>query len=54
MYSDSSEQVWVWEYETEDGKSDMFMDDDEEIRFRVTEEIFVDISPLSGTVRWRP
>ena len=39
----------MWEYETEDGKHDMFMDIEEEIRFRVVEETFVDTSPISGT-----
>ena len=38
----------MWEYETEDGKHDMFMDIEEEIRFRVVEETFVDTSPISG------
>ena len=40
--------MWVWEYETEEGSNEMFMDSGDEIRFRVTEEIFVDISPSSG------
>ena len=48
LFSDSIEQVWVWEYETEDGKNDMFMDEGEDIRFRIVEECFVDISPTSG------
>lgn len=48
MTSNKDEQLWVWEYESEDGKHDMFMDIDEEIRFRVIEEIFVDTSPSSG------
>ena len=39
----------MWEYETEDGsKHDMFMDIEEEIRFRVVKEVFVDTSPTSG------
>ena len=38
------------EYETEDGKHDMFMDIEEEIWFSVVEETFVDTSPISGTV----
>jgi len=43
---DESDQVWVWEYPTEDGDHhDLFMDKDEEIRFRVTSESFVDTSP---------
>lgn len=48
LFSDHDEQVWVWEYETEDGKHDMFMDDGEEIRFKVVEELFVDTSPTTG------
>ena len=48
VFSDREEQVWVWEYESEDGKHDMFMDEGEEIRFRVVEERFVDTSPTTG------
>uniref|UniRef100_A0A8C3XYB6 DNA-directed RNA polymerase subunit n=1 Tax=Catharus ustulatus TaxID=91951 RepID=A0A8C3XYB6_CATUS len=40
-----SEQVWVWEYETEEGAHDLYMDIGEEIRFRVVDETFVDTSP---------
>ena len=41
--------MWVWEYEAvEEGSNEMFMDSGDEIRFRVTEEIFVDISPSAG------
>ena len=47
--SDKEEQLWVWEYEAEDGKHDMYMDIDEEIRFRVIKETFVDTSPTSST-----
>jgi len=47
-HSDQEEQLWVWEYEAEDGKHDMFMDIEEEIRFRVVQETFVDTSPSSG------
>uniref|UniRef100_K1PAV3 DNA-directed RNA polymerase III subunit RPC8 n=1 Tax=Magallana gigas TaxID=29159 RepID=K1PAV3_MAGGI len=39
------EQLWAWEYETDDGKHDLFMDIGEEIRFRVVDEIFVDTTP---------
>lgn len=38
----------MWEYQTEEGTHDMFMDLDEVIRFRVIEEIFVDTSPTNG------
>ncbi|GLD60470.1 DNA-directed RNA polymerase III subunit RPC8 isoform X2 [Lates japonicus] len=39
------EQVWLWEYETDEGAHDLYMDQGEEIRFRVTDEVFVDTSP---------
>lgn len=42
---DHKEQLWVWEYQTEDGNHDLFMDSGEEIRFRVVEEQFVDTIP---------
>uniref|UniRef100_F7CH78 DNA-directed RNA polymerase subunit n=1 Tax=Equus caballus TaxID=9796 RepID=F7CH78_HORSE len=42
---DDTEQVWVWEYETEEGAHDLYMDTGEEIRFRVVDESFVDTSP---------
>ncbi|XP_041093844.1 DNA-directed RNA polymerase III subunit RPC8 [Polyodon spathula] len=42
---DDSEQVWVWEYETEEGAHDLYMDPGEEVRFRVVDEVFVDTSP---------
>ena len=43
---DESDQVWVWEYPTEEGDHhDLFMDPGEEIRFRVTSETFIDTSP---------
>lgn len=45
MVSDEAEQVWVWEYETEEGAHDLYMDVGEEIRFRVVDETFVDTSP---------
>uniref|UniRef100_A0A3P9NL56 RNA polymerase III subunit Rpc25 domain-containing protein n=1 Tax=Poecilia reticulata TaxID=8081 RepID=A0A3P9NL56_POERE len=43
--SDEAEQVWVWEYETDEGAHDLYMDQGEEIRFRVADEVFVDTSP---------
>lgn len=42
---DDIKQAWAWEYSTEDGHRDLFIYPDEEIRFRVTEEIFVDTAP---------
>ncbi len=49
---DDAEQVWVWEYPQEDENGeetsvDLYMDPGEEIRFRVTSEVFVDTSPAS-------
>ena len=46
--SDSEEQLWVWQYESEDGTHDMFMDLEEEVRFRVVQETFVDTLPTDG------
>lgn len=42
---DEEEQLWVWEYETEEGTHDLFMDINEEIRFRVIDETFTDMTP---------
>ena len=44
-----AEQLWVWEYVTEDGNHDLFMDINEEIRFRVIDEEFVDLTPEGPT-----
>ena len=44
-YSDDEEQLWVWQYETEDGSHDLFMDANEPIRFRIVNEEFVDLTP---------
>ena len=41
-----AEQLWVWEYETEEGNHDLFMDINEEIRFRVIKEEFEDLTPM--------
>ncbi|XP_049602090.1 DNA-directed RNA polymerase III subunit RPC8 [Syngnathus scovelli] len=46
---DEAEQVWLWEYETDEGAHDLYMDKGEEIRFRVADEIFVDTSPTGPT-----
>ncbi|XP_075688407.1 DNA-directed RNA polymerase III subunit RPC8 isoform X1 [Rhinoderma darwinii] len=42
---DEAEQVWVWEYETEEGAHDLYMDIGEDIRFRIVDETFIDTSP---------
>lgn len=49
LCSDEKEQLWVWEYKTNDDKHDLFMDVGEKIRFKVKEEIFVDTSPPGPT-----
>ena len=49
--SDVSEHLWVWEYQTEEGSHDMFMDLEEDIRFRVAEEVFVDTSPTDSQLQ---
>jgi len=42
---DEAEHVWIWEYQTDEGKHDLFMDTGEEIRFRVVAEFFSDTTP---------
>lgn len=42
---DEREQVWIWEYVTEDGQHDLHMDVGESVRFKVTDEQFVDTTP---------
>ncbi|XP_054616472.1 DNA-directed RNA polymerase III subunit RPC8 [Dunckerocampus dactyliophorus] len=51
---DEAEQVWLWEYETDEGAHDLYMDQGEEIRFRVADEIFVDTSPTGPTAEEKP
>ena len=41
MSSEASEQTWIWKTE----ESDLYLDQDETIRFRVEEEIFIDCTP---------
>ncbi|CAI8020805.1 DNA-directed RNA polymerase III subunit RPC8 [Geodia barretti] len=45
---DQEEQLWVWQYESEGEPHDMFMDLEEEVRFRVVQETFVDTIPKDG------
>ncbi|RZF43985.1 hypothetical protein LSTR_LSTR007257 [Laodelphax striatellus] len=40
------EQVWIWEYDVDGDKHDLFMDPGVKIRFRVTAETFVETSPV--------
>nr|CAG4637344.1 EOG090X0DHL [Ceriodaphnia reticulata]SVE73189.1 EOG090X0DHL [Ceriodaphnia reticulata] len=42
---DETEHAWIWEYESEEGKHDLFMDTGEEIRFKVVAEDFSDTTP---------
>nr|CAG4649677.1 EOG090X0DHL [Scapholeberis mucronata]SVE93877.1 EOG090X0DHL [Scapholeberis mucronata] len=42
---DEAEHAWIWEYESEEGKHDLFMDTGEEIRFKVVAEDFNDTTP---------
>ena len=42
--SDADKHEWVWEYQD----NDLSMQVDDEIRFRVVEEVFVDTSPTNG------
>lgn len=43
IFSDTKEQVWVWNYQNEK----LFMDVDESIRFRVVGDYFIDNPPVS-------
>ncbi|KAI9596241.1 DNA-directed RNA polymerase III subunit RPC8 [Syncephalis fuscata] len=47
---DVNEQLWVWRWEG----NEMYMDLDEEIRFRVVAESFTDTNPTSAQRRYRP
>ena len=38
----------MWQYESEGETHDMFMDLEEDVRFRVVQEIFVDTLPTDG------
>lgn len=42
---DEDEQVWYWQYETDDGPHRLFMDQGQEVRFRVVGETFHDTAP---------
>lgn len=42
--------MWVWEYETDEGAHDLYMDQGEEIRFRVMDQVFLDTSPTGPAV----
>jgi len=42
---DESESVWVWEYPTEEGHHDLYMDPGENLRIRIVSEQFTDTGP---------
>ncbi|XP_045477143.1 DNA-directed RNA polymerase III subunit RPC8-like [Harmonia axyridis] len=46
------DQAWIWEYVTGDGKKhDLYIESDDDIRFRVIKEKFLDMTPgLNGEV----
>jgi DNA-directed RNA polymerase III subunit RPC8 len=44
---DKDEQLWVWEYRVDDNIHDMYIDIDEDIRFRIVDDTFVDVIPKS-------
>ncbi|XP_044758723.1 DNA-directed RNA polymerase III subunit RPC8 [Coccinella septempunctata] len=50
------DQAWIWEYVTAEGdKHDLYIDTDDNIRFRVIEETFVDTTPTTeGTATELP
>ncbi|GLH14815.1 Putative dna-directed rna polymerase subunit e [Gryllus bimaculatus] len=48
---DEVEEAWIWEYETEDGKHDLFMDIGEPIRFRVLKNTFIETSPVEHSAK---
>ncbi|VDO96013.1 unnamed protein product [Soboliphyme baturini] len=37
------EQLWIWDYPTDDGSVELFMEPGNEVRFRVMEEKFTDV-----------
>lgn len=43
---EETEQAWVWEYPTEDGHHDLYMDIGEPVKFRVSGELFEESSPV--------
>lgn len=43
---DETEQVWIWEFDNDGDKHDLFMDPGEKIKFRVTSEMFIETSPV--------
>lgn len=44
---DEKEQVWVWEFDNDGDKHDLFMDPGDKLKFRVISEQFTETSPIS-------
>lgn len=44
-----SDQIWVWDYQTDDGTAELFMEPGSEVRFKVVEEKFTETHPNDGT-----
>lgn len=40
-----AEQLWVWDYEVDGNVAELFLEPGSQVRFRVTEETFVDSMP---------
>lgn len=47
---DEQEQLFVWQYETDDRVHELYFDIGEEIRFRVVKEFFLDTNPSGPPV----
>nr|CAG4636507.1 EOG090X0DHL [Eubosmina coregoni]SVE70057.1 EOG090X0DHL [Eubosmina coregoni] len=45
---DSEKQEWIWKYPTDDGPHELFMEKDEDIRFKVVSDMFVDTTPTGN------
>uniref|UniRef100_A0A915KEP7 DNA-directed RNA polymerase III subunit RPC8 n=1 Tax=Romanomermis culicivorax TaxID=13658 RepID=A0A915KEP7_ROMCU len=44
-----TEQIWVWDYQTDDGTAELFMEPGSEVRFKVVEEKFSETRPIDGS-----
>ena len=49
--SNFEEQLWLWEYQTENRVHDLFMDLNKEVRLRVVDHIFADSAPVSDAAK---
>ena len=41
------DHLWIWHYDTDAGRADLHFDLDEQIRFKVIDEIFTEVGPPS-------